>query len=68
MMDTDTADRRTQWWDELDTGILEALADGSKTPRELSDKLGISEASVTSLISMLAVQGRVRISRVETSV
>jgi hypothetical protein len=28
---------------------------------------GISESAVTSLLSMLAVQGRVRISRVETA-
>jgi DNA-binding CsgD family transcriptional regulator len=58
-------DTRTQWWDDLDTSILAALADGGKSPRELSDTLGISESSVTSLLSMLAVQGRVRISRVE---
>jgi DNA-binding CsgD family transcriptional regulator len=67
-METDTRDRCSQWWDDLDTSLLDLLADGGKTPRELSDKLGISEASVTSLISMLAVQGRVRISRVETCV
>jgi DNA-binding CsgD family transcriptional regulator len=61
-MDTDTT---TQWWTDIDACILAALADGGKTPRELSDKLGISEASVTSLLSMLAIEGRVRISRVE---
>jgi DNA-binding CsgD family transcriptional regulator len=67
-METDTDDIHTQWWDDLDASLLSLLADGGKTPSELSDKLGISEASVTSLISMLAVQGRVRISRVESSV
>jgi len=53
------------WWDDLDASILAALADGGKSPRELGDKLGLSEQSMTSLVSMLAMQGRVRISQVE---
>ena len=56
---------RTMWWDDLDASILAALADGGKSPRELGDKLGLSEQSMTSLVSMLAMQGRVRISQVE---
>jgi hypothetical protein len=53
------------WWDDLDASILAALADGGKSSRELGDKLGLSEQSMTSLVSMLAMQGRVRISQVE---
>jgi DNA-binding CsgD family transcriptional regulator len=53
------------WWDDLDASILAALADGGKSPRELGDKLGLSEQSMTSLVSMLAMQGRVRINQVE---
>lgn len=63
---TERADfRRTMWWDDLDASILAALANGGKSPRELGDKLGLSEQSMTSLVSMLAMQGRVRISQVE---
>ena len=64
-MNTETPEPRTPWWDDLDASILAALADGAKSPRKLGEKLGISESSVTSLLFMLAVQGRVRISRVE---
>jgi hypothetical protein len=40
----------TEWWEDLDASILAALADGGKSPRELGEALGISEASVTSLL------------------
>ena len=53
------------WWDDIDTRILAALAEGSKSPRELADAFGMSEPSMTSLLAMLAVAGRVRISCVE---
>jgi DNA-binding CsgD family transcriptional regulator len=54
-----------EWWDDLDNSILDALAEGGKSPCELGDKLGLSEQSVTSLLYMLALQGRVRITHVE---
>jgi hypothetical protein len=53
------------WWDDLDTCILAALAEGGKSPRELAGAFGMSEPSMTSLLAMLAVAGRVRISCVE---
>ena len=42
-----------------------ALESGAKSPEELSASLGMSEHAVTSLVSMLAQQGRVRIRLIE---
>ena len=53
------------WWGDLDESVLAALGDGGKSARELADALGISEASTASLLSMLAIDGRIRIVRVE---
>jgi len=52
------------WWD-IDSEVLSALANGAKSPAELADSLGMSEQSMTSLLSMLAEQGRIRIRLVE---
>lgn len=52
------------WW-EVDREILECLAShGAMTPAELSRRLGLSEGEATSLVAMLAREGRVRICQV----
>jgi DNA-binding transcriptional regulator LsrR (DeoR family) len=50
------------WWAELDDEILACLHhDRVTTPTEVAGMLGLTEASATSLLAMLARQGKVRI-------
>jgi len=52
------------WW-EVDREILECLAGhGAMTLAEISRQLGLSEGEATSLLAMLAREGRVRICQV----
>ena len=51
-------------WREMDDLVLDALADGASTPAEIGTRVGMSEAAVTSIVAMLAVEGRVRIRHV----
>jgi len=53
------------WWSELDGEVLACLADGRKSVSELGRRLGLSSAALTSLLLMLAAEGRVRVSSVE---
>ena len=49
-------------WDEIDDEVIGCLTCGRPlAPGEVGAKLGISEASATSLLCLLAQQGRVRI-------
>jgi hypothetical protein len=52
------------FWRELDDAVLACLANGDDTPSEIGRQLGISEPAASSILTMLAVEGRVRISRV----
>jgi DNA-binding Lrp family transcriptional regulator len=52
------------FWHELDHAILACRAGGDDTPLEIGQRLGISEAAVSSILAMLVVEGRVRICRV----
>jgi hypothetical protein len=54
------------WWD-IDAEVLATLADGAKSPGEIGECLGMSEQSVTSIVTMLAQAGKVRIRLVEAS-
>jgi hypothetical protein len=56
--------RPDEWWD-VDAEVLSALATGAKSPAELGESLGMSEQSITSLVSLLAQAGKVRIRLVE---
>jgi len=58
---------RTDGWWEIDDEVVAALASGAKSPEELGAMLGMSEHAVTSLVSMLAQQGRVRIRLVDVA-
>ena len=54
----------TDWWSELDDEIVNCLVDRDLTPGELSQKVGMSTAAVTSLLGRLAQEGRITILRV----
>ncbi|MBI2215728.1 MAG: hypothetical protein HYU51_00375 [Candidatus Rokubacteria bacterium] len=53
------------WWGDLDRDVLACLDEGARSPQELGQRLGVSESALTSVLLMLAAEGRVRISRVE---
>jgi hypothetical protein len=54
----------SEWW-AVDHEILECLAgQGAMTPAEISRRLGLSEGEATSLLAMLAREGKVRICQV----
>ena len=49
-------------WGEIDDAILACLAEqGAMAPRDLADRLGLSEAATRSLLALLAQEGRVEI-------
>ena len=53
------------WWSEIDHDILACLSDGPKSTSELGKRLGLSAAALSSLLLMLAAEGRVRVDRVK---
>jgi DNA-binding Lrp family transcriptional regulator len=54
------------WWGTVDADTLRCLSEnGPMSPAELGKRLGISEDGVTSLVSLLAREGKVRICLVE---
>ena len=53
-------------WTDTDDAILECLRGrGAMSPMELAEKLGISTGECTTLLCLLATQGRVKIGLVE---
>jgi len=54
-------------WAEVDDAVLAVLAEsgGRLTLGEIAERIGMSEDSVRSVVSMLAEQGKVRIATVE---
>ncbi len=55
------------WW-ALDSEILACLAGrGPMAPAEIGAKLGVSEASLSSLLAMLVQEGRIRICLVDVT-
>jgi DNA-binding CsgD family transcriptional regulator len=61
----DTTVTEVGWWSEIDREILASLADGRKSTKELARRLGLSADAVSSLLLMLAAEGRVRVNSVE---
>jgi DNA-binding Lrp family transcriptional regulator len=54
------------WWSEIDRDVRTVLErHGSMTPSEIARMLRLSEGAVSSVLSMLATEGKLRISRVE---
>jgi DNA-binding Lrp family transcriptional regulator len=60
-----TGDRSSSDWWEVDREILECLAhNGAMSVVEVARQLRLSEGEATSLLSMLAREGKVRICQV----
>ena len=54
------------WWTEIDDQVRACLErHGALAPVEIARQLGMSEGAVISVLSMLAQEGKLRISRVE---
>lgn len=53
------------WWSELDDQVLACLRDGPQSTRDLAARLKLSQAGTTSLLLMLAAEGKVRVTAVE---
>jgi len=63
-MDDETA-IEIGWWGELDEEVVACLRNGPQSTQDLAWKLGMSSTAVTSLLFMLAAQGKVRITGAE---
>jgi DNA-binding IclR family transcriptional regulator len=61
----DTRSDDDGWWSEIDHDILACLREGPKSTSELGKRLGLSAAALSSLLLMLAAEGRVRVDRVK---
>ena len=56
------------WWKDMEEDVLRCLEGrGSVQPVEIAGKLGMSEAAATSLLTILAREGKVKISSVEAA-
>ncbi len=54
------------WWTEIDREVQQCLdRHGAMSPAEIAGHVGLSEGAVTSVLSLLAQEGKLRISRVE---
>jgi len=54
-----------EWWGELDDQVLACLRDGPQSARELARRLNLSPGGATSVLLMLAAEGKVRVTAVE---
>jgi hypothetical protein len=54
------------WWSEIDGDVRSCLERfGPMSPRDLARQLRLSEGAMASVLSLLAQEGKLRISRVE---
>jgi hypothetical protein len=53
------------WWSELDDEVRRCLGEGALAPAEIARRLGVSEDAATSLVTLLAREGKVRICLVD---
>lgn len=54
------------WWSATDGELLDCVREhGTVTMSDLCQELGLSEGAATAFLSMLAREGRVRITRIE---
>jgi len=61
-------DAMTDWWTEIDDDILQCLEQADTlTPADIGDRLGLSEAAVSSALAMLVGEGKVRIRLVSSA-
>jgi predicted ArsR family transcriptional regulator len=54
-----------EWWGEIDDQVLACLRDGPQSIRDLARHLNLSPAAATSVLMMLAAEGKIRVTRVE---
>jgi hypothetical protein len=63
---TSKEDAMDSWWYDIDRDVRVVLErHGSMTPAEIARMLRLSEGAVSSVLSMLAQEGKLRIARVE---
>jgi len=62
---TKTAAAEVEFWSELDDQVLACLRDGPKSTRDLARRLGLSQGGATSVLLMLAAEGKIRVTGVE---
>jgi len=56
------------WWADIDDDILTCLGrEGALAPAEIGKRLGLSEGAVSSALSMLVGEGKVRICLVSSA-
>ena len=54
------------WWTEIDGQVRDCLErHGALAPADIARLLGLSEGATTSVLSLLAQEGKLRIARVE---
>ena len=54
------------WWNEIDDQVQTCLErNGAMAPSEIARQLGLSEGAVASVLSLLAQEGKLHITRVE---
>ena len=53
------------WWSELDDEVLACLRDGPQSTHDLAHRLNLSPAGATSVLLMLAAEGKIRVTGVE---
>jgi predicted ArsR family transcriptional regulator len=63
---TSEEDAMDGWWNDIERDVRAVLErHGSMTPAEMARLLRLSEGAVSSVLSMLAQEGKLRIARVE---
>jgi predicted ArsR family transcriptional regulator len=63
---TSKEDAMDGWWNDIERDVRAVLErHGSMTPAEMARLLRLSEGAVSSVLSMLAQEGKLRIARVE---
>ena len=60
-----TTTREQEWWRELDDQVLACLRDGPQSTRDLARRLNLSPGGATSVLLMLAAEGKIRVTSVE---
>ena len=60
-----TAADELEFWSELDQQVLACLRDGPTSMRDLAQRLGLSPGGATSVLLMLAAEGKIRVTGVE---
>ena len=54
-----------EWWGELDDQVLACLREGPQSIRDVARRLNLSPDAATSVLMMLASEGKIRVTRVE---